>query len=83
MKRENETETRKRNTSKIDRCLHFCGEFGVKAHVTGHIPGCATAASTFNQVASGAPALPDAALGLFHFTVGKAAYEAMVEVAAA
>jgi len=36
-----------------------------------------------NRVTSGAPALPEAALGLFHFTVGQAAYEAMVEVAAA
>ena len=36
-----------------------------------------------NRVTSGARALPEAALGLFHFTVGQAAYEAMVEVAAA
>jgi hypothetical protein len=36
-----------------------------------------------NQVTSGAAALPEKALGLFHFNVGQAAYEAMVEVEAA
>lgn len=69
------------------RVFNGRGEFAAKAHVTGHIPdgvvwmrdGCVG----LNRVTSGAPALPEAALGLFHFTVGQAAYEAMVEVAAA
>jgi hypothetical protein len=35
-----------------------------------------------NRVTSGAPVLPEKALGLFGFTVGQAEYEAMVEVVA-
>ena len=62
------------------------GAFAAKAHVTNRVPagvvwmrdGCVG----LNQVTSGAPALPDTALGLFPFTVGQAQYEAMVEVAA-
>ena len=34
-----------------------------------------------NRVTSGAPVLPETALNLFPFTVGQAAYDAMVEVA--
>ncbi len=34
-----------------------------------------------NRVTSGAPVLPEKALGLFHFTVGQAEFGAMVEVA--
>ena len=69
------------------RVFNGRGEFAAKAHVTGHIPdgvawmrdGCVG----LNRVTSGAPALPEAALGLFPFTVGQATYEAMVEVATA
>jgi len=35
-----------------------------------------------NEITSGAAVLPEKALGLFHFTVGQAEYEAMVEVGA-
>lgn len=63
------------------------GGFTAKAHVTDRISagvvwmrdGCVG----LNQVTSGAPALPETALGLFPFTVGQAQYEALVEVKAA
>src|SRR5215467_6337035 len=63
------------------------GTFSAKAHITDRIPpgvvwmrdGCVGS----NQVTSGAPVLPEKALGLFHFTVGQAEYRAMVEVEAA
>ncbi len=63
------------------------GAFAATAHITDRIPagvvwmrdGCLD----LNQVTSGAPALPETALGLFPFTVGQAEYEAMVEVEAA
>jgi anaerobic selenocysteine-containing dehydrogenase len=63
------------------------GAFAAKAHVTDRIPagvvwmrdGCVG----LNEVTSGAPVLPEKALGLFHFTVGQAEYGAMVEVEAA
>jgi anaerobic selenocysteine-containing dehydrogenase len=61
--------------------------FAAKAHITDRVPsgvvwmrdGCVG----LNRVTSGAAALPEAALGFFHFTVGQARYEAMVEVEAA
>jgi len=63
------------------------GAFAAKAHITDRIPpgvvwmrdGCVG----LNQVTSGAAVLPEKALGLFHFTVGQAEYEATVEVEAA
>jgi anaerobic selenocysteine-containing dehydrogenase len=63
------------------------GAFAARAHVTDQIPagivwmrdGCVG----LNRVTSGAPVLPEAALDLFHFTVGQAEYTAMVEVEAA
>jgi len=62
------------------------GSFESKAHITAQIPagvvwirdGCLG----LNHVASGGPVLPNNALGLFHFSVGQAEYEAMVEVEA-
>lgn len=62
------------------------GALEAKAHITDRIPqgtvwmrdGCIG----LNRVTSGAPVLPDAALNFFHFTVGQAKYEAMVEVEA-
>jgi anaerobic selenocysteine-containing dehydrogenase len=62
------------------------GAFEAKAHITDQIPtgvvwmrdGCLG----MNRVTSGAPVLPEKALGLFRFTVGQAEYEAMVEVVA-
>jgi anaerobic selenocysteine-containing dehydrogenase len=62
------------------------GAFAAKAHITDRIPlgvvwmrdGCVG----LNQVTSGARVLPEKALGLFHFTVGQAEYDAMVEVEA-
>ena len=61
------------------------GAFEATAHVTDRIPpgtvwmrdGC----EGLNRVTSGAPVLPETALNLFPFTVGQAAYDAMVEVA--
>ncbi len=61
------------------------GAFEAAAHVTDRIPrgtvwmrdGC----EGLNQVTSGAPVLPQAALNLFPFTAGQAEYDAMVEVA--
>jgi len=69
------------------RVFNRRGAFAAKAHITDRIPpgvvwmrdGCIG----LNQVTSGAAALPEEALGRFHFTVGQAAYEAMVEVEAA
>jgi anaerobic selenocysteine-containing dehydrogenase len=63
------------------------GAFAAKAHITDRIPpgvvwmrdGCVG----LNQVTSGAAVLPEKALSFFHFTVGQAEYEAMVEVEAA
>lgn len=60
------------------------GAFEAAAHVTDRIPpgtvwmrdGC----EGLNQVTSGTPVLPEAALNLFPFTVGQAAYDAMVDV---
>ena len=66
-------------------CVHNQrGAFEAIAHVTGNIPpgtvwmrdGC----EGLNRVTSGAPALPEAALDLFPFTVGQATYDAMVDV---
>ena len=69
------------------RVYNHRGAFAAQAHITDRIPpgvvwmrdGCVG----LNQVTSGAAVLPDKALGLFHFTVGQAQYEAMVEVEAA
>ena len=63
------------------------GAFEAMAHVTARIPpgviwmrdGC----PGMNRVTSGAPVLPEAALGIFQFSVGQAEYTAMVDVAAA
>lgn len=70
----------------VSRIYNRRGAFEAKAHITDRIPpgvvwmrdGCLG----MNRVTSGAPILPDSALGLFGFTVGQAEYEAMVEVAA-
>jgi anaerobic selenocysteine-containing dehydrogenase len=63
------------------------GQFTAKAHVTARIPqGVVWMRDGWpglNSVTSGRAVLPDTALGLFHFTVGQAEYEAMVEVARA
>jgi anaerobic selenocysteine-containing dehydrogenase len=69
------------------RVYNSRGAFRAKAHVTDRIPAGAVwmrdGCLDLNQVTSGAPALPEAALGLFPFTVGQAEYEARVEVEAA
>jgi len=62
------------------------GAFEAKALLTNQIPagviwmrdGCLG----MNRVTSGAPILPENALGLFRFSVGQAEYDAMVEVKA-
>jgi anaerobic selenocysteine-containing dehydrogenase len=63
------------------------GEFSAKAHLTDRIPPGVVwmrdGWPDLNRVTSGAPVLPQAALGIFHFTVGQADYGAMVEVATA
>ena len=62
------------------------GAFAAKAHITDRIlPGIVwmrDGCIGLNEVTSGAAVLPEKALGLFHFTVGQAEYEAMVEVGA-
>ena len=62
------------------------GAFAAKAHITDRIlPGVVwmrDGCIGLNEVTSGAAVLPEKALGLFHFTVGQAEYEAMVEVGA-
>jgi anaerobic selenocysteine-containing dehydrogenase len=60
------------------------GAFDATAHFTDQVPtgvvwmrdGCVG----LNRVTSGAPVVPKPALDLFHFSVGQAEYEAMVEV---
>jgi anaerobic selenocysteine-containing dehydrogenase len=63
------------------------GEFCAKAHLTDRVPPGVVwmrdGWPDLNRVTSGAPVLPQAALGIFHFTVGQADYGAMVEVATA
>ena len=69
------------------RVFNEQGAFEAKAHITADIPpgvvwmkdGCVG----LNRVTSGAPVVPDAALGFFHFSVGQSSYEANVDVAAA
>jgi anaerobic selenocysteine-containing dehydrogenase len=68
------------------RVYNSRGAFEAKAHITDQVPpgvvwmrdGCLG----MNRVTSGAPALPDTAIGLFGFTVGQAEYQALVEVTA-
>ena len=63
------------------------GEFFAKAHLTDRMPpGVVWMRDGWpevNRVTSGAPVLPETALGIFHFTVGQSDYGAMVEVATA
>ena len=69
------------------RVFNDRGTFDAKAHLTQDIPagvvwmkdGCVG----LNRVTSGAPVVPDAALGFFHFSVGQSSYEANVDVVAA
>ncbi|HEU0155801.1 MAG TPA: molybdopterin-dependent oxidoreductase [Stellaceae bacterium] len=69
------------------RVYNHHGSFAATAHVTAQIPdGVVWVRDGFvglNQVTSGGPVLPEAALGLFPFTVGQAEYAARVEVEAA
>jgi len=61
------------------------GAFEATAHITDRIPDGVVwirdGSVGLNRVTSGAPVLPETALGLFPFTVGQAEYDAMVDVA--
>ncbi|HEV8306962.1 MAG TPA: molybdopterin-dependent oxidoreductase [Methylomirabilota bacterium] len=63
------------------------GEFAARARVTDRVPPGTVwmrdGWTGLNRLTSGAPSLPDAAVNAFHFSGGQAAYDAMVEVAAA
>jgi anaerobic selenocysteine-containing dehydrogenase len=63
------------------------GDFTAVVHVTDRVPAGVVwmhdGSVGLNRVTSGDPALPEAALNLFHFTVGQSQYEATVEVEAA
>jgi anaerobic selenocysteine-containing dehydrogenase len=63
------------------------GEFQAYAQVTPRIPSGTVwmrdGWAGLNRLTSGAPALPDAAVDIFPFSAGQAAFDAMVEVAPA
>jgi anaerobic selenocysteine-containing dehydrogenase len=63
------------------------GEFQAYAQVTERIPSGTVwmrdGWEGLNRLTSGAPAIPDVAVDIFHFSAGQAAFEAMVEVAPA
>jgi anaerobic selenocysteine-containing dehydrogenase len=66
-------------------CIHNArGSFDAWAHVTDKMPAGVVwmrdGWTGLNRLTSGAAVLPEAALNLFPFTVGQAAFEAMVEV---
>jgi len=62
------------------------GECRAGAHVTDRVPDGTVwmhdGWEGLNTLTNGGPSLPDSALGLFTFTVGQAAYDARVDVAA-
>lgn len=68
----------------VIRVYNDCGSFVAKAHITAQKPtgvvwmrdGCLG----LNRVASGRRVFPNKALGLFNVSVGRAEYEALVEV---
>jgi anaerobic selenocysteine-containing dehydrogenase len=63
------------------------GEFQAHAQVTERIPPGTVwmrdGWEGLNRLTSGAPAIPDEAVDIFHFSAGQAAFDAMVEVAPA
>ena len=63
------------------------GEFQAYAQVTERIPSGTVwmrdGWEGLNRLTSGAPAIPDEAVDIFHFSAGQAAFDAMVEVAPA
>ena len=63
------------------------GEFQAYAQVTGRIPSgrvwMRDGWEGLNRLTSGAPAIPDEAVDIFHFSAGQAAFDARVEVAPA
>ncbi len=69
------------------RVFNERGSFGARAHVTPRIPAGTVwmrdGWGGLNAVTSGAAVLPDAAVDLFPFAAGQAAFDAAVEVAPA
>jgi anaerobic selenocysteine-containing dehydrogenase len=69
------------------RIFNERGEFQAYAQVTERIPSGTVwmrdGWEGLNRLTSGAPAIPDEAVDLFHFSAGQAAFDAMVEVAPA
>ena len=69
------------------RVFNERGDFTARAHVTDKVPAGTVwmrdGIEGLNRVTSGAPVLPEAALAMFHFSVGQAEFGARVEVAAA
>ncbi|HYM68439.1 MAG TPA: molybdopterin dinucleotide binding domain-containing protein, partial [bacterium] len=61
------------------------GEFRARARVTDRIPSGTVwmrdGWTGLNRLTSGAPSIPDAAVDIFDFSAGQAAFDAMVEVA--
>ncbi len=58
-----------------------------RAHVTDRVPDGVVwmrgGWEDLNRLTSGRPSIPDAAVDLFQFSAGQAAFDAMVDVAAA
>jgi anaerobic selenocysteine-containing dehydrogenase len=69
------------------RIYNARGEFQAHAQVTERIPPGTVwmrdGWEGLNRLTSGAPAIPDDAVDIFHFSAGQAAFDAMVEVAPA
>jgi anaerobic selenocysteine-containing dehydrogenase len=69
------------------RIYNAHGEFQAHAQVTERIPPGTVwmrdGWEGLNRLTSGAPAIPDEAVDIFHFSAGQAAFDAMVEVAPA
>jgi anaerobic selenocysteine-containing dehydrogenase len=69
------------------RIFNERGEFQAYAQVTERIPSGTVwmrdGWEGLNRLTSGAPAIPDEAVDIFHFSAGQAAFDAMVEVAPA
>lgn len=69
------------------RVFNGRGDFPARAHVTDKVPAGTVwmrdGIEGLNRVTSGAPVLPEAALGMFGFSVGQAEFAARVQVEAA
>jgi anaerobic selenocysteine-containing dehydrogenase len=82
-----DAEARRVSDGDAIRVFNERGTFRARAHVTDKIPAGVVWThdgwTGLNALTSGRPVLPDAAVDLFHFSAGQAAFDARVDVAAA